>query len=237
MPFTLTAAGIGLATTAYGMYNSYQEKEAAERAARKQGPYQDFTVTPEMRSVYSTATNDANNALGFTASETANFRNELANNTNTTMYNANRATGGNMSRYLARGLNTRNLGAINNFAAQDARLRVQNRNSALGRKQAAAGVMQGVSDRNTQAKNYRKMLIEQALGGAIAQQKQNFQQGIADIGQLGFTVAGAGLSRRWNSTPTTFDNTEVIDITQMPKVSYTDKWERKPYSGIYSITD
>lgn len=196
MPLTIGGAVLGIAGEGLNLWNSYDAKDKAQKQLNdlNNQPIPQYTASPYLQQYYSTATNDAANPRGFTGGQRTNFSQNLADNTNTIFKNAVNTSGGNLSKYIMSALNNQNTKAYNNFAAQDASLAMQNRNSALGRQGMAVNQLQNIQDRNTQAKLMRQQLIAQALGGSISQQNSNIAGAYNNIGSLGFTAAGYGLA-------------------------------------------
>lgn len=196
MPITIGGAAVGLIGEGVNLYNNYDARGKAQaqlNAMQGQQPEQ-YAATPQLQHYYSGAINDATNPQGYTGGQRANFNYTLANNNNTVFKNATATSGGNISKYISAALNTKSLGAINDFASRDAALKMANRNSALGRQYGAVGQFQDISNKNVAAKNYRQQLIAQALGGAISQQNQNIAGAYNNFSNAGFTAAGYGLS-------------------------------------------
>jgi hypothetical protein len=109
----------------------------------------------------------------------------------------NRA-GGQTGSFVNNVLSAQNTNAINDFSVADANLTRQNRNAALSRQYGALGQIQNVDNMNNQNDLNYRLMQEQALGGAIAQQKQNISGMWSGIAGLGGTVAGYGLNQFMN---------------------------------------
>ncbi len=183
---------ISAAGTAYNIYQSDQAKEKAQSqldAVNKTAVPQ-YSESPALSQAHGAAIQDYFNPQGISSTQRGVFSNNLATNSNTQLHNAVSRSGGQLSPFLQGVENASNVGAINNFANTDATIQAQNRNNAAGRMDATAGQIQNINDRNTQAALQRRMMIEQALGSAIAQQKQNQSQAITGFGNTATTLAG-----------------------------------------------
>lgn len=186
---------LALGSAAFNYFNS----SASESKSRKQldqlnkTPLPEYKVTGEQRGAYNMALQDMANPAGVSATEKAAFQGQIAQNSNTQYQNAINRAGGSMGKYIGGILNVNNTNAINQFAANDARIRSQNRNFAASRVGQGAAAIQNVSDRNTNAAIQRRLLVEQALGGAIAQQQQNQSNAISSLGNIGGMAAGYGI--------------------------------------------
>lgn len=223
MPLTigLVGAGVGAIGTGVNLYNSYQERKRAQRQLNdlKNTPFEEYTTDPRYNQYYSNATNEAANAMGFTGGQKTNFTNMLNNNNNTVFANATRGSGGNLSRYISSALNANNVGAINNFVAQDAQLRLQNKNNALNRQGIALSQFQNTRNQNTAAKNARLQMLAQMAGAGIAQQNQNIAGAYNNFANLGFITAGYGLGSYGGGSGT--PNGNQIDKSKF-KFQYPD---------------
>ena len=187
MPLLIPAATTVL-NTGLSLYN--QNKAGKQLNALNKIPVPTYSVTPEQRGVYQNATSDYSNPRGVSRAERANFNRMLGTNYNTQFTNGIRRGGGQLAPYLSGVLNVSGTNAVGDFAARDAQLRAQNRDRAAGRMASAAGAIQTIQDRNTEAALRRRMLIEQALGGGIAQQFQNISNNLTSVGNMGLTQAG-----------------------------------------------
>jgi hypothetical protein len=197
MPITvgLVGAGVGAIGTGINLYNSYDQRKRAQNQLNKlqNTPIEQYAAAPELRSFYGTALNDAQNPMGYSAAQRSKYFGDINNRINTVQSNAIRQSGGNLSRYLSNALNAGTVGDINSFYAQDAGLRMNNRNNALNRQYGAIGQFQNINNMNVAAKNRRQELIAQALGGSIAQQNQNIAGAYNNFANAGYTAAGYAL--------------------------------------------
>lgn len=153
-----------------------------------------FKRTNELGQFYSQAATEALNPQGFTGAETAAFNQNLGTLQNTQMQNAINRAGGQTGRFIGGVLNTQGINALNQFAVNDAQLARQNRMAALGRQGNAISQFQNIENQNAAAEIQRRLLTEQMLGGAIAQQKQNIDNAWKSVGDLGALATGYGLS-------------------------------------------
>lgn len=204
MPVTIAAvgAGVGVASKGAELYMSYQARKDAERKLKRLGQNpENFSATPELTNYYTTATNDAQNAIGFLPSQKAAFDADLAKRNATIMYNAKGAAGGNLSKYLTPYLATSNGSSLNDFYAKDAEFMTRNRQAGRSRQGMAVNQFQNINDRNVDARNRRKELLAGILGQSISQQNQNIAGAYGDFANLGFTAAGYGLAGMAGAPP------------------------------------
>jgi hypothetical protein len=198
MSLTIAAIGgaINLGTTAFRGMNASQEKNRlqARLDTLSATALPKFKVSDEINSIYGQAASEAANPMGFSGAEKNAFGQNLAQNYNTQFYNAVNRTGGQTGRFANAVLSGNNINAMNTFASNDAALARQNRMAALSRQMSAARDINNVGLQNTQADIQRRLMTEQTLGGAIAQQNQNIDQAWKSVGDLGMMGAGYALS-------------------------------------------
>lgn len=207
----LIVSGVALAaklgTDIYRGVQANKERKKAQSQLDKlaKTPIPQYSVSPEVQSYYSQAASEAANPQGFSGAETAAFNQNVARNTNTQYANAVNRAGGQASQYIANLLNMNNLNAYNQFAAQGEGIRRGNRQAAFGRQAQGMSQIQNVNNMNTQSQLQRRLMVEQALGGTIAQQKQNIDnmwKGIGDTaGNVGGFALGGGFGAK-NAQPT-----------------------------------
>lgn len=174
IPLALGAAGlIGKGVNYFGAMSDQRSAQNQLNNLSKQALPR-FAANPALLNYYSRNLNMSNNPRGFSGAERSAFNSGIANTINTQASNANRMSGGNLSRYITNALNPAVVGAQNQFAAQDAQLARSQQNSALGRLGSAVSALQGIDNQNTQAELQRRLMTEQALGQSILQNK-NFQ--------------------------------------------------------------
>jgi hypothetical protein len=210
MPFGgLAIAGLvgSIGTGIYQGVSSDRERAKQQRNLDRLAatPKPKFGVAPQIGNIYTQASNEAANPQGYSGAETLGFQELMGRNYNTQYNNAVNRTGGQTGRFANAVLSANNLGAMNDFAARDAQIARANRQSALGRQGMAANVYQRAADNNTQADwNYR-LMTEQALGGAIAQQKQNMNNTWNSVGNAFGTIGGYGASKYTGKPKTGID--------------------------------
>jgi hypothetical protein len=211
MPLTIAAIGgaINLGTTAYRGYQASKERDRqqARLDTLSATALPKYKVSDEINSIYGQAASEAANPMGFSGAEKNAFNQNLGQNYNTQFYNAVNRTGGQTGRFANAVLSGNNINAINSFASNDASLARQNRMAALSRQMSAANTIQGVGNANSQADIQRRLMTEQALGGAVAMQNQNIDQAWKSIGDLGamgagYALSGYGGGGRVGKTPT-----------------------------------
>lgn len=87
-----------------------------------------YSITPEQRTSYSQAMNNAR--FGFTPAQTGAFMNNINSSQNAAYNQAINISGGQQANAISRVLQGNRLGAYNQFAAQDASLKLQNQRYA-----------------------------------------------------------------------------------------------------------
>lgn len=131
-----------------------------------------YGVSSQLNQAYQKAQQMANR--GYTPEQEAAFKRNLAIIQNTAYRNAISQSGGNLAQAVNAGLQSQNIGALNQFAADDAAKRQQNIQYA----DSFAPRFQNIQDENTRnALNYR-IMREQALGNAISQGQTNLATGL-----------------------------------------------------------
>ncbi len=207
----------GLAISAYGAYQASQaQAEAQKRAnALANQPVPQYSASPQLQQYLQQAQTESANPQGYTGAQTGNFNQNIARQLNSRFATATATAGGQASRAI-NGLNVGDsINATNSFANNDANLLRQNRLSALNRVYQGIGMTQGLQDRNTATALQRRLLTEQALGGAINSNHAYQQQ---FYGQLGNDITGAA-AYKWrglggtNGTNPTFTNSPYSDPT------------------------
>jgi hypothetical protein len=184
-------AGLGVAGSLYGLYNSSQAEKRAQRQLDALGrqALPKYGIDPAWTRYYQQASTQANSPVGFTGAETNSFQQNLARTLAAQRANATQLSGGNLGKAINSMNAGANVNALNTFASQDAALRRQQQNAAYGRQAQGAGVFQNVSNMNTQSLLQRRLMQEQALGNAIRQQR-DYQRNT--ISGLGGDLLGAG---------------------------------------------
>ena len=185
--------GVGIAAvgTAYNVYEAdkAQDKAQSQLDALNKQKVPTYTESPALAMANAAAVNDYFNPTGVSTTQRNVFKNNLAENNNTNVTNSVNRSGGQVGSFLQGVNNVSNTNAINNFANTDAQITQQNKQSGANRMLSIAGQEQNISDKNTQAAIQRRLLIEQALGGAVAQQQQNKS---AAINNFTSTAVSAG---------------------------------------------
>lgn len=195
----LTTAGI---STGLNIYNSSQAQNRAQSQLDSENniPVPKYSESPALSQAHGLAIQDYFNPKGVTSTQRSIFNNNLATNTNANYTNSVNRSGGQLGGFIQGVNNAQNIGAINNFANTDATLTAQNRNNAAGRIDATAGQIQNINDKNTQTAIQRRMMIDQALGTAIGQQRTNLSNQLTSFGNTGLQMAGYGLGRMSGKT-------------------------------------
>lgn len=191
MAIGASVAATGAAVNAVRADRERKRQEKKLKELQKQ-PRPTYGVTPELQGYYNQASSEVLNPQGFSGAERGAFNQQMGQNYNTQYANAVGRAGGQTGSFINNVLTANNLNAGNQFAVSDANLRRQNRQSAFNRQSYGVGQIQNIDNMNTQADLNYRLMTEQALGGAIAQQKQNISNAISSVGQSGSMMAGYG---------------------------------------------
>lgn len=203
MPISLGIAGAELAfdvgTKLYNNYESGKNKDAAQVKldALNNTPLPQETADPSLLRYYAMNLNGVNNPQGISAGEKAQFNQNVANNVNTQNYNATNTSGGNLSRYIHNALQPSIINSSNQLVTQDQGVKRANYNASMGRLGGAVNQLQGISNTNARNAWQRRMMIEQALGGAI---NSNNAYQMNTLNNLGSDIGGAALKYGSGST-------------------------------------
>jgi hypothetical protein len=130
------------------------------------------------------------------------------------MYNVKGTSGGNLSRYISGALSPQTGSAMANLYGQSAQMKRADEARSMGMLQSATGQMQSIQDRNTQAALQRRMMTEQALGQAVAQNRAFFDQSLQGIGS---DLMGGGLMLGYGSM---FGGTPTSTTTPRNPINY-----------------
>ena len=183
------ASGVG--AKIYDEYQSSQKEKTAQGKldALNQEALPQETVSPELAQYHQMALSGVQNPQGLTAGEKANYNQNVTNNVNTQAYNATNTSGGNLSRYIKMALQPSSIASANNLVGQDQSIKRQNVQAAYGRLGSSTSAIQGISNTNANNLFRRRTMIEQALGGSIANQDR-YQMETMD--SMGNDLIGAG---------------------------------------------
>ena len=158
-----------------GLYETIKSAKALKNLQGQAQPQ--YSMSPEYQQYYNTTAQNANQ--GFTGAETAAFKQNVAQQQNTGFQQGVSMSGGNLAQALASGFKAQNIGAMNQFAGQDAQLHRQNIEAWGG----AAGQMQQQQNLINQQKIQHRMQLESAYGGALKSGLGNITNGL--MGGLG----------------------------------------------------
>lgn len=142
-------------------------------------PFPEITVSPEMQGAYSQA--QAISKYGFSPEETAAFNQNLARSQGTAFQSAVDMSGGQLAGAIGGGLQTQKIGAINQFAAEGAGLKLKKIQYAGD----IAGQIQAIKQAGEAQKIQYRLALETAYGTAQKQQAENVSQGFGNLAQLG----------------------------------------------------
>jgi hypothetical protein len=147
-------------------------------------PMPAYTMSPEYQQYYDTTRQRSQ--YGFDPTERANFNQNISQQQNTGYRQAVNQSGGNLAQAISVGLGAQNLGAQNQFAAQDASQHRQNIEQWGG----AANQMQQQENLINQQKIQYRTQLEQAYGGALKSGLQNITNGLMGGIGLGSMIQG-----------------------------------------------
>ena len=232
MPFGgLLTAGIVLGVAGAGIkgYNAYQASEREDEAQRRldelsKKPYEQYSASPALQSFYSRVLQRSMAPQGMSAAEMAGAKKGIADTQATTMYNVKGTSGGNLSRYISGALSPQTASAMANLYGQSAQMKRADEARSMGMLQSATGQMQSIQDRNTQAALQRRMMTEQALGQAVAQNRAFFDQSLQGIGSDlmgGGLMLGYGAMIKAPKPPTTTPRNPINFLPLNPNDPYT----------------
>lgn len=201
-------AALGLLSKGVGMYQASEREEEAQRRLDElsKKPYEQYSASPALQSFYSRVLQRSMAPQGMSAAEMAGAKKGIADTQATTMYNVKGTSGGNLSRYISGALSPQTASAMANLYGQSAQMKRADEARSMGMLQSATGQMQSIQDRNTQAALQRRMMTEQALGQAVAQNRAFFDQSLQGIGSDlmgGGLMLGYGAMFGGTTTPTT----------------------------------
>ena len=179
MPVTAAIIG-GVSTGAQMIMSGIQQRKArlGLEELQKQ-PFPEIAVAPELQSAYGQA--QAISQYGFSPEQTAAFNERLARTQGTAFQSAIDLSGGQMAGALSGGLQSQKIGAIGQFAEAGAGLQLKKIQYAGD----IASQIQAIKQANAQAKIQQRMMLEQAYGQAIKQQKENVMAGVGSLGAIG----------------------------------------------------
>ena len=209
MPISLTLAGIGVGGKLLNMYNTSQDQNKAQGMLDNisKTPLSQYTASPELLNYYSKNLNMANNPQGLTGGEKSAYRGNVATDVNTQFNNANRASGGSLSKFIGSSFAPNVTGGENQLVGQDATLQRNQENSAMGRLGTTVSALQSLKDKNVSMENERLLRAQQAAGQAVLQDKSFGQQSLENMSG---DLIGGGLMmgmKGYGKTDNTIDPT------------------------------
>ena len=145
--------------------------EEAQRGLEElqKNPIKPYSVSGVAQQLGTQAIGEMGSPMGYTGAERNVFKNQLANKFNTAYNRSINLSGGVGSRAALGILSAANLGAASDFAAREAALREQRRQSAIAGVRSYAGQVQAVDNANVQA----NMMAQRDLNAAICAQRDN----------------------------------------------------------------
>lgn len=201
IPLALGSLVLGGVQAAQGLYGLNQVSKM---------PMPKFGIAPEAQAAYDTAKQQAQ--YGYAPEQKAAFQQDISRASNTRFQRGVDMAGGNLAGAINAGINSSNLGALNQFASQDAQLQ-QQKQRYVGQ---LAGGFQSAQDRQTNLELQRRNAIEQAYGGALKAGLNNA------IGSLNLTQALGGFGGN------------VAQVGQVPRSKIGSLNPLNPYQeGLY----
>jgi len=163
-----------MGTLALGAIQTYMGMKGLKELNKKERP--NYSVSPEMYN--SQQRSFINSKYGFTPQQTGNFNQQLGRNMVGNFRNQVNMGGGSLSQALSSRGNAQNLGALNQFANQDASLLNQN---IRYNDQMNANIQNQLNRRVGQNVAYR-MSDEKAVGGSLQSGLTNLASGMNSMG-------------------------------------------------------
>ena len=163
--------------TALGIYQIVKSQQAQKELDKQKMPA--FAVSPELQASKTRAEQLAKQ--GFTTEETAAFEQSLAKAGEQEYRRATDIAGGNLAPAISAGIQSQNIGAIGEFAAQGAGLRRKN----IAYADAITSEIQRQKNMETDAELQYRLMKEQALGAAGKAGYENISEG-ASIGATAY---------------------------------------------------
>lgn len=173
--------GMNPMASALGAFQIMQGTMGMKRLEKEK--YPEYTASPELSRAKTRSGQMAN--MGFTPEQRAQFNFTLGQATNQDYRNAIDLAGGNLSGALNARRSGMRLGAINQFAQQDAQQRMSN----IRYDDSMTDKVQRLRDNNTQVALNRRMALEQAYGNAIKTGTENVVNSF-DMGQAMKMMSG-----------------------------------------------
>lgn len=188
-PFSFAGNIVGTGIGIYEFFRSQQQLNALNKI-----PYPSYTVSPELRSAYSSAQGIANQ--GFTAGEKAGYQNNINQQGALSYQRALGQSGGNQSNAISAAINGQGINASGNIAIADANLRRENMKYAG----SLAGEIQGQNNLQTQnlvqQRQYNQQVLAQEGSAGLQSILNSLQGGVSSgggyAGLLKLLTAGAG---------------------------------------------
>ena len=192
-----------MGTLALGAIQTYMGMKGLKELNKKERP--NYSVSPEMYN--SQQRSFINSKYGFTPQQTGNFNQQLGRNMVGNFRNQVNMGGGSLSQALSSRGNAQNLGALNQFANQDASLLNQN---IRYNDQMNANIQNQLNRAVGQNVAYR-MSDEKAVGGSLQSGLTNLASGMNSMS----SNAGGGGTQTPTNTQQPFQyptSTETYDF-------------------------
>lgn len=174
-PFTL---GLGALQTGLSLYG-----------LSKIGKQNDYTISPEIGNAYNRAESMARE--GFTGEEEAGFKQNLARSNRLRLQRGLDAGGSGLAGAVNAGINSTNIGALNEFASSDAALKRKNIQYA----DTLAQAIQHQRNLQTQNLNREREMKQQAYGGALKSGLENIVNPLNATSAFNYLREQSGLNK------------------------------------------
>lgn len=168
MPVTAAIMAPQVILGAIQAYKGFQGLKKLENQ-----PAPQYTVGNELRGAYDTA--QGMSQRGYTGGEQASYLQNLQQANNTQYQNARNMAGSSLGGAIGAGIQSQNIGALNQFAQSDAELHRRN----VAQAAQLAGDVQQQQNLNTQANIQDRLMRQQAFGGAAQQGLSNIAGGLS----------------------------------------------------------
>lgn len=170
----------------------------ASEAARKElalQPPPKYSVSPELRTLYSEQLELSETGEGFSAKETSDFKRQQRTLSSQRTQSGRQLAGGGMGSAIRAGAKIGEMESSQEFSAQNEALKRKSREGARAQVRTLAGRIQNVRNLQARADITKRIKTEQAIGAAHAAGLENIIGGIEqfeeNIKEVGMTMMGS----------------------------------------------
>jgi hypothetical protein len=181
----LLPAGLGALESIGGMIGLLKE-------AKK--PYPKYGVSSELQGAYDRAQGEAQ--FGYSGAEKAAFHQDLARANSLRLQRGLALAGGSLGSAVNAATQSSDISALNNFAASDEAVRRQK----ISYADTLAQAVQRQKNLETQNQIQRKVMMEQAYGGALKAGLTNITNGIGGYMAYKYNPLGTGITNSAGKT-------------------------------------